>query len=35
VARVGDSRDKLNEKHLAIFRDRYADIISSLGYEVR
>ncbi len=35
VAKVGDSRDRLSEKHLAIFRDRYADLIQSLGYEVR
>jgi hypothetical protein len=35
VAKVGDSRDKLGEAHLAIFRDRYAGLIASLGYEVR
>ena len=35
AAKVGDSRDRLNESHLAIFRDRYADLIHSLGYEVR
>lgn len=34
-ATVGDSRNRLNESHLAIFRKRYADIIRSLGYEVR
>ena len=35
VAKVGDSRERLGEAHLAIFRDRYADLIRSLGYEVR
>jgi len=35
AAKVGDSRDRLVEAHLAIFRDRYADLIHSLGYEVR
>ena len=34
-AKVGDSRDRLTEAHLAIFRERYADQIHSLGYEVR
>jgi hypothetical protein len=34
AARVGDSRDKLNAEHLAIFRDRYGDLIRALGYEV-
>jgi hypothetical protein len=35
AAKVGDSREKLNEEHLAVFRDRYADMIRALGYEVR
>jgi hypothetical protein len=35
VAKVGDSRERLAEAHLAIFRERYADLIRSLGYEVR
>jgi len=35
AARVGDSRQHLTEAHLAIFRDRYADLIHALGYEVR
>jgi hypothetical protein len=35
AAKVGDSRERLTEAHLAIFRDRYADQIRSLGYEVR
>jgi hypothetical protein len=35
VAKVGDSRQRLGEPHLAVFRDRYADKIRSLGYEVR
>jgi hypothetical protein len=35
VAKVGDSRQRLEETHLAIFRERYADKIRSLGYEVR
>jgi hypothetical protein len=34
-ARVGDSHDKLNEEHLAVFRERYADLVTALGYEVR
>lgn len=32
---VGDSRQRLTDAHLAIFRDRHADLIRSLGYEVR
>ena len=32
---VGDSRDRLSEPHLAIFRDQYAAAIRALGYEVR
>jgi hypothetical protein len=35
TAKVGDSREKLNDEHLAIFRDKYADMIRTLGYEVR
>ena len=35
VATVGDSRQRLMEAHLAVFRERYADLIRSLGYEVR
>ncbi len=34
-ATVGDSRNHLTEAHLAIFRERYGDLIRSLGYEVR
>jgi hypothetical protein len=35
AAKIGDSREKLNDEHLAIFRERYADMIRALGYEVR
>ena len=35
VAKVGDSKEQLGDEHLAIFRERYADLINSLGYEVR
>ena len=35
AATVGDSRQHLSEAHLAIFRERYAEQIRSLGYEVR
>jgi hypothetical protein len=35
VAKVGDSREKLNDEHLAVFREKYADMIRALGYEVR
>lgn len=35
TAKVGDSREKLNDEHLAVFRDKYADMIRTLGYEVR
>jgi hypothetical protein len=35
VAKVGDSRERLGEAHLAIFRERYADLVRSLGYDVR
>jgi hypothetical protein len=35
AAKVGDSREKLTDEHLAIFREKYADMIRALGYEVR
>ena len=35
AAKVGDSRDKLGEPHLKIFREKYGDLLTSLGYEVR
>ena len=35
VAKVGDSKERLTEEHLVIFRERYADVITSLGYDVR
>ena len=35
TAKVGDSKERLNEDHLAIFRTQHADLIRSLGYEVR
>jgi hypothetical protein len=35
AAKVGDSHEKLNEEHLAVFREKYADLIRALGYEVR
>ena len=35
AAKVGDSREQLGEAHLAIFRERHADQIRALGYEVR
>ena len=35
VAKVGDSREKLNDEHLAVFREKYGDMIRALGYEVR
>lgn len=35
VAKVGDSRERLSEPHLAIFRDRHGDLVRSLGYPVR
>jgi hypothetical protein len=34
-AKVGDSREKLNDKHLAIFRELHSDLIRSMGYDVR
>ena len=33
--RVGDSRQTLGPEHLALFRERHADLIERLGYEVR
>ena len=35
AAKVGDSHDKLSQPHLDIFRERHADLLTSLGYEVR
>ena len=35
AATVGDSRGKLSEPHLEIFRQKYGDVIASLGYDVR
>jgi Sulfotransferase domain len=35
IAKVGDSKRRLNDDHLEIFRDQYADLITRLGYEVR
>ena len=35
TARVGDSRDKLGDVHLDVFRSQHADLIRTLGYEVR
>jgi Sulfotransferase domain len=35
TARIGDSKERLGQAHLAIFREHYADVIASLGYEVR
>jgi len=35
VATTGDSRERLRDEHLVIFRERYADLIKSLGYDVR
>ena len=35
AAKVGDSRERLNENHLQIFRETHAELIQSLGYEVR
>jgi hypothetical protein len=35
TARVGDSRDKLSDVHLDVFRSRHAELIRTLGYEVR
>ena len=35
AAKVGDSKERLNEEHLAIFREQHADLIRGLGYAVR
>ncbi|HEU5430489.1 MAG TPA: sulfotransferase domain-containing protein [Thermomicrobiales bacterium] len=35
AAKVGDSKDKLTDEHLAIFRERHAELIRMLGYDVR
>jgi hypothetical protein len=35
AAKVGESRETLSEPHLEIFRDKYGDLLTSLGYEVR
>jgi hypothetical protein len=35
TAKVGDSRKRLTDEHLAIFRELHSDIIQDLGYEVR
>lgn len=35
AATVGDSRNHLSDARLAIFRERYGDLILRLGYEVR
>jgi hypothetical protein len=35
AAKVGDSREKLTDEHLAVFREKYGDMIRALGYEVR
>jgi hypothetical protein len=35
AAEVGESRDTLGESHLSIFRDKYGELVSSLGYEIR
>jgi hypothetical protein len=34
-AKVGDSRERLSAAHEAVFRDKYADLVRALGYEVR
>ena len=34
-ATVGDSKEKLSEPHLRIFREKYGDVLTSLGYDVR
>lgn len=34
MATVGDSKNHLGEEHFRIFRERYADLIRELGYEV-
>lgn len=32
---VGDSKQRLTEAHLAVFRDRFPDHVRALGYEIR
>ena len=34
-AQVGESKSTLSEPHLRIFREKYGDLVASLGYEVR
>jgi hypothetical protein len=34
-AKVGESKSTLSEPHLKIFREKYGDLVTSLGYEVR
>lgn len=34
-AKTGDSRERLSDAHLRVFREKNADLISALGYEVR
>lgn len=34
-AKVGDSRGKLGDEHLKIFREQYGDLITALNYDVR
>ncbi len=34
-AQVGESKSTLSEPHLRIFREKYGDLVTSLGYEVR
>ena len=34
-AKVGDSRSKLTDAHLTIFREEHGDLIRQLGYDVR
>jgi Sulfotransferase domain len=35
AAKVGDSKDKLSAPQLEVLRDKYADLIRDLGYDVR
>jgi len=35
AAKVGDSKERLTDAHLAVFRRQYGDSIRSLGYAVR
>ncbi len=34
-AQLGATREGLHESHLAVFRERYTDLVQSLGYDVR